>query len=43
MASKKSALLATFFMLVSFLAYFLTVKMKATRSSEASVGFQRTT
>jgi hypothetical protein len=36
-------LLATCFMLVSFLAYSSTVNMEATCSSETSVEFQRTT
>jgi hypothetical protein len=36
-------LLATCFMLISCLAYFSTLKMEITSSSETSVDFQRTT
>jgi hypothetical protein len=41
-SSKKPAELTTCFMLVSFLVYPSTLNMKATSSSETSVGFQRT-
>jgi hypothetical protein len=40
---KHEVLLATFFMLVSCLAYFWTLKMEATCSCETSLDFQRTT
>jgi hypothetical protein len=39
----KEALIATCFMLVSCLAYFLTLKMETTGSSKTSVEFQQTT
>jgi hypothetical protein len=38
-----SPLLATCFLLVSFFAYFLTLKMETTYSSETSIDFLRTT
>jgi hypothetical protein len=41
--SKKPALLATYFMLVSSLAYSSSLRMEATFSSESSVDFKRTT
>jgi hypothetical protein len=37
------SLLATYFMLVSYLLYFSALKMEAKCSSETSVDFQRTT
>jgi hypothetical protein len=39
----KEPLIAACFMLVSCLAYFLTLKMEATGSSKTSVDFQQTT
>jgi hypothetical protein len=43
LSAKGFALLAACFMLVSFLAYYLILKMAATFSSETSFDFQRTT
>jgi hypothetical protein len=41
--SELEALLAACFMLVSVLAFSLTLKMKATRTSETLIAFQQTT